>query len=129
MSGLTTTRTARFIATMFAVLGMFFLLVERALSSVLVLAQTGVDKGLARYNNFTGRFAAKNFADDRELLALLRDAKDMLPMADTLLTLLFIAGILVLVIAVFGLAFPKQFVQILVALHLLKREEPNGESA
>ena len=127
MNGLTPVRTARLIASVIALVGMVFLFIERALSAILVMAADGVKLGLARYNNFTGRFAAQNFSEDKKLLSLLKDVQDLLPPAETALTVFMIVSILFLVVAIFGLAFPRPFVHILVALKLLKWE--TGEAA
>ena len=134
MKGLTPIRTARLIASLFALMGMVFLLLERVLSAVLVMAADGVKLGLARYNNFTGRFASQNFAEDKKLLALLKEVQSIIPSAETALTVLIVVTIVLFVIAVVGLALPKQFVHVLVALKLLKWEsdeavaEEPGES-
>jgi hypothetical protein len=127
MKGLTPVRTARLIASLFALMGMVFLLLERVLSAVLVMAADGVKLGLARYNNFTGRFASQNFAEDKKLLALLKEVQSVIPSAETALTVLMVVAIVLFVIAVLGLALPKQFAHVLVALKLLKWE--TGEAA
>ena len=134
MKGLTPVRTARLIASLFALMGMVFLLLERVLSSVLVMAADGVKLGLARYNNFTGRFASQNFAEDKQLLSLLKEVQGLLPSAESALAVFMVIAIVLLVIAVLGLALPKQFAHVLVALKLLKWEtdevaaEEPGES-
>lgn len=126
-TGLTPVRTARLIACVIALVGMVFLFIERALSAILVMATDGVKLGLARYNNFTGRFASQNFAEDKQLLGLLKEVQQILPTAETALTVFMAISILFLVVAILGLTFPKQFVHILVALKLLKWE--TGEAA
>lgn len=120
--GLTPVRTARLIASMIALMGMVFLLIERVLSAVLTMATEGVKMGLARYNNFTGQFAANNFAQDKQLLKLLKEVKDILPTVEGVLTVLLVVAIVLLVIAVAGLALPRQFAHVLVAMKLLKWE-------
>lgn len=126
-TGLTPVRTARLIACVIALVGMVFLFLERVLSAVLEMAADGVKLGLARYNNFTGRFASQNFAEDRQLLSLLKEVQNLLPSAESALTLFMVIAIVLLVIAVLGLALPRQFVHVLVALKLLKWE--TGEAA
>ena len=124
MKSLTPVRTARLIASLIAILGMFAFAVERVLTKVCIIAKSGVQMGLARYtNSFTGRFAAENFSDDRKLLSVLKHAKEMLPAADEALLILFIVSIVLFVIAAFGLAFPKPFCRVLVALKLLKWQD------
>ena len=119
-TGLTPVRTARLIACVIALVGMVFLFLERLLSAVLVMASAGVKLGLARYNNFTGRFASQNFAEDKQLLSLLKEVQGLLPSAESALTVFMVVAIVLLVIAVIGLALPRQFVHVLVALKLLK---------
>lgn len=124
MKSLTPVRTARLIASLIAVFGMFVFAVERVLTKVCLMAKDGVQMGLNRYSNsFTGRFAAENFSDDKKLLDVLRQAKDLLPTADNALLVLFILSIVLFIIAAFGLAFPKQFCQMLVATKLLKWQD------
>ncbi len=103
---------------------MFSFAVERVLTKVCIIAKSGVQMGLARYtNSFTGRFAAENFSDDKKLLVLLRQAKNMLPMADDALLILFIVSIVLFVVAAFGLVFPKPFCRVLVAMRLLRYQD------
>ncbi len=124
MKSLTPVRTARLIASLIAFLGMFAFGVERVLTKVLAMANHAVQMGLNRYSNsFTGRFAASNFSDDKNLLILLRQAKDLLPTADKALLVLFIMSIVLFIVAAFGIAFPKQFCHILVSLKLLKWQD------
>jgi len=124
MKSLTPVRTARLIASLIAFLGMFAFGVERVLTKVLTMANHGVQMGLNRYSNsFTGRFAASNFSDDKNLLVVLRQAKELLPTADKALLVLFIVSIVLFIVAAFGIAFPKQFCHILVSLKLLKWQD------
>jgi len=124
MKSLTPIRTTRLIASLIAIFGMFVFAVERALTKVCIMAKDGVQMGLNRYSNsFTGRFAAENFSDDKNLLVVLRQAKEMLPAADNALLALFILSIVLFIVAAFGLAFPKQFCHVLVAMKLLKWQD------
>jgi len=124
MKSLTSIRTARLIASLIAILGMFAFAMERVLTKVCIMAKSGVQMGLARYtNSFTGRFAAENFSDDKKLLNILRQAKELLPVANDALLVLFIVSIVLLVIAAFGLFFPRPFCRVLVALRLLKWQD------
>jgi hypothetical protein len=121
---LTPIRTARLIASLIAIFGMFVFAVERMLTKVCVMAKDGVQMGLNRYSNsFTGRFAAENFSDDKNLLVVLRQAKDLLPTAENALLVLFILSIVLFIVAAFGIAFPKQFCHVLVAVKLLKWQD------
>lgn len=124
MKALTSVRTARLVASLIAILGMLCFAVERVLTKVCLMAKDGVQMGLNRYSNsFTGRFAAENFSDDKKLLDVLRQAKDLLPVADEALLVLFILSIVLFIVAAFGLAFPKQFCHMLVATKLLKWQD------
>ena len=126
--GLTPIRTARTIAGVIALVGMLVLLIQRVLSGVLVMAHEMLSLAFARYGNFTGRFAANNFAEDKKLLSLLQQLKDLMPTAETLVTLLLVVSIVLLVVAALGFALPKQFTHVLVAIKLLKWV-PEGETA
>ena len=124
---MTPIRTARLIASLFALMGMVFLLLERTLSAVLQMASDGVQLGLTRYDSFTGRMALQNFAEDRQLYKLLQDVQELLPSADVALTFLLFIAIVLLAISLVGLALPKLFVHILVAIKLLKWESDSNE--
>ena len=122
--GYTPVRTVRLISSLIALFGMFTFAIERVLNTVSVMAHNAVQMGLGRYtNSFTGRFAASNFSDDKKLLAALNQVKDLLPTADLGLLILFILSIVLFIVAAFGIAFPKQFGHVLVALKLLKWQE------
>lgn len=127
MKGLTVTRTGRLVASFNAILGLLFLILNRVLSAVLEMAGNAVNMGLARYNNFTGRFAADNFEEDRKLLQLLKDAGELLPLGDTALSILMVLSVVFIVIAAIGLIMPKNFVHVLVAIRLLKWMPKGGE--
>ena len=120
MNGLTPIRTVRLVGAMIAIIGMIFVLVSRVLSAVLEVATDAIHLALARYSNFTGRIASRNFAEDKQLLAMVKDVNALLPTAETALTVILVVGILVLLVAVVFIAFPKQSVHVLVALRLLK---------
>lgn len=130
-TGLTPVRTARLIASLIALVGMVFLFLERALAAVLQMASEGVQLGLTRYDSFTGRMALQNFAEDRQLFKMLQDVQGLLPSAESALTVLLFIAIVLLAIAVVGLALPRFFVHILVTLKFLKWEtdgiEEEGE--
>ncbi len=126
--GLTPIRTARTISGIIALVGMLVLLIQRVLSGVLVMAHEMLSLAFARYGNFTGRFAANNFAEDKKLLSLLQQLKDFMPTAETLVTLLMVLSVVLLVVAALGFSLPKQFTHVLVAIKLLKWV-PEGETA
>ena len=120
ISGLTPVRTARVISALIAAVGMVLLLIQRVLSAVIAMAGEALTMGLSRYNSFSGRMALQNFPEDRQLFKMLKDAETLLPIGDHLLLALLIVSIVVLVIALFGLAFPRHFVHILVAIKMLR---------
>ena len=124
MKSLTSVRTARLVASLIAILGMFFFAAERVLAKVCVMAKDGVQMGLNRYSNsFTGRFAAENFSDDKKLLDVLRQANELFPIAEKVSLALFIICLILFIVAAFGIAFPKQFCHVLVAVKLLKWQD------
>ena len=125
--GLTPVRTARLIAALVALTGMVFLFLERMLSAVLEMASDGIQLGLTRYDSFTGRMALQNFAEDRQLYKMLQEAQEVLPSAESTLTVFLVIAIVLLAIAVVGLALPNFFVHILVAIKLLKWESDGYE--
>lgn len=127
--GLTPIRTVRTIASVVALMGMVLLAIQRVLTAVLGMAQDAVKLGLARYNNFTGRFAAQNFPEDKKLLGLLKEVQGILPQADTALTVLLVVSIVLLVVALVGLALPRQSAHVLVAVRILKWQPEVSEDA
>ena len=120
MKGLTPIRTGRLVSAFFAFIGMILLFLNRVLSAVLEMAGQGVQMGLSRYDNFTGRFALDNFPEDRELMALLKQAADLLPVASDALAFVLFLSIVCIVVAVAGFVMPRNVVHILVALKILK---------
>ena len=120
MNGLTPIRTVRLIGAMIAIIGMIFVLVSRVLTAVLAIATDAIHLALARYSNFTGRIASRSFAEDKQLLTMVKDVNALLPTAETALTVILVIGIIVLLFALVCLAFPMQSAHVLVALHLLK---------
>lgn len=129
--GLTPVRTGRTVASVIALMGMLMLFIQRVLTAVLEMANEAIALGLARYNNFTGRFASQNFVEDKKLLGLLKEVQEILPDAETALSVLLTFSVVFLALALIGLAFPKQFVHVLVVLKILKWEsgEEKGDSA
>ena len=118
--GLTPVRTVRVLSTLVALMGMVFLLMQRVLSAVLQMATDGLNLGLARYNTFTGRMALQNFPEDRQLFKLLKDVQSILPSAEMALTVFMVVAIVLLAVALVGLALPRPYVHVLVALKILK---------
>ena len=121
-TGLTPIRTARVISSLIALVGMVFLFLERMLSAVLEMASEGVQLGLTRYDSFTGRMALQNFAEDRQLFKMLQDVQELLPSAESALAVFMFIAILLLAIALVGLALPRLLIHILVAVKILRWE-------
>ena len=126
-TGLTPIRTARVISSLIALVGMVFLFLERMLSAVLEMASEGVQLGLTRYDSFTGRMALQNFAEDRQLFKMLQDVQELLPSAESALAVFLFIAIVLLAIALVGLALPRLLVHVLVAIKLLKWESDGTE--
>ncbi|MBO6075529.1 MAG: hypothetical protein J6P15_00165 [Fibrobacter sp.] len=127
IQGLTQVRTARLIASLIALVGMVFLFLERALAAVLEMASEGVQLGLTRYDSFTGRMALQNFAEDRQLFKMLQDVQELLPSAESALAVFMFIAILLLAIALVGLALPRLLIHILVAVKILRWESDGTE--
>ena len=127
IQGLTPVRTARVISALIALVGMVFLFLERMLSAVLEMASEGVQLGLTRYDSFTGRMALQNFAEDRQLFKMLQDVQELLPSAESALAVFMFIAILLLAIALVGLALPRLLIHILVAVKILRWESDGTE--
>ncbi|OWV11356.1 hypothetical protein B7989_09950 [Fibrobacter sp. UWB5] len=115
------------ISSLIALVGMVFLFLERMLSAVLEMASEGVQLGLTRYDSFTGRMALQNFAEDRQLFKMLQDVQELLPSAESALAVFLFIAIVLLAIALVGLALPRLLVHVLVAIKLLKWESDGTE--
>lgn len=118
--GLTPVRTGRVIASFIALMGAALLVLRQILASVLEMARGGLELGLARYENFTGRFAAQNFVEDRQLLNLLKEVQSSLPVAESALALLVAVGVILLVLGIVCWILPRELVRLLVKLRILK---------
>ncbi len=121
-------RTVRAFAGAILFVGILLVTFAKIMGFMQNLAQNAVDLGLARYSNFTGRFAARNFAEDRQLLHFLNLLNDtLLPVAHVLVPLLIIVGLLVMGIGIFMWLYPQTGSQILIALKWLKLvPDPNA---
>jgi len=100
-------RTARVLGSLVLAQGAFFLLFWKTLAAAIAT-------GMARYADFSGRMAKKFFSQDKALLKLLEAG-------ETYLTPILILGLIVSFIGILMLAFPKQTVQILIALRILRK--------
>ena len=120
MKSFTPIRTVRFIASLIAIFGMILFAFERVLTMVYGIAANAVRTGNGLTDSFMVRFASENFSGVKKLLGVLDQVKDLLPLANKGLLVLFIVSVTLMVIAAFGLTFPRQFGHVLVAMKLLK---------
>ncbi len=119
--GFTEIRTVRVISFGIFFVGILQITFARVLDFVQALGQNAVDLGLARYSNFTGRFAARNFAEDRQLLHFLNLLNDtLLPVVQVLVPILMIFGLLMVAFGFFMWIFPQTGAQVYVAFHCLE---------
>jgi hypothetical protein len=120
--GLHEIRTIRVIGGFVFVLGLIFLTLSRIFAFMHEYAGTVLSMALARYSNFTGKIAAKNFAEDKKLLAALNEIQmELIPVLESSVTWLYGFAILFLVSALLIQFFPRAAVQGFIALKILKR--------
>jgi hypothetical protein len=100
-------RTARVLGSLVLIQGAFFLLFWKIFSITISI-------GAARYASFSGKMAKAFFFQDKALIKLLQTG-------EAFLTPLLVLGIAISLLGILIIAFPKQTVQILVALRVLKR--------
>jgi hypothetical protein len=100
-------RTARVIGALVLLQGMVFLLFWKIFGWAIAV-------GIGRYSNFSGKMAKAFFSQDKALIQLLQTGSSYLP-------ILLVLGSIVSVCGILMLAFPKQTVQILIALRVFKR--------
>jgi hypothetical protein len=100
-------RTTRVIGILFLLQGWVFLLFWKILGLIITV-------GVGRYSNFTGKMAKAFFSQDKVLMQLLQTGANYLP-------ILLALGLIVSACGILMLAFPKQTVQILIALRIFKR--------
>jgi len=99
-------RTARVLGSLVAAQGVVLIVFWRILAVVVATAT-------ARYANFSGRMAKSFFAQDRALAELLKTGSSFL-------TPLLILGIIVTILGILMILFPKKAVKILVFLRILR---------
>jgi len=100
-------RTSRVIGILILVQGMVFLSFWKIIGWAITI-------GTQRYSSFSGKMAKSFFSQDRTLIQLLQTGSNYL-------SILLILGIIVSICGILTLAFPKQAVQILIALRILKQ--------
>ncbi|MDR1829914.1 MAG: hypothetical protein LBQ76_04000 [Candidatus Fibromonas sp.] len=101
-------RTARVLGSLVTAQGVVLVVFWRILAMIVATAT-------ARYANFTGRMAKNFFAQDRALAELLKTGKSFL-------TPLLILGIIITLLGVLMILFPKKTVKILIFLRILRAE-------
>jgi uncharacterized membrane protein HdeD (DUF308 family) len=99
-------RTARVLGSLIIVQGVVLIAFWRILAMIVATAT-------ARYSNFTGKMAKSFFAQDRALAELLKTGSSFL-------TPLLIAGIVIIVLGILMLVFPRKTVRILTFLRILR---------
>lgn len=100
-------RTVRVLGGLVFVQGASILLFWKVLAKIVAV-------GAGRYANFSGKMAKAFFSQDRALAQLLQTGSSFL-------TPLFILGLLISLLGILMIAFPKQTAQILSALRILIR--------
>jgi len=98
-------RTARVLGILIVMQGAALLAFWKILEIVIVTAAT-------RYASFTGKLAKMLFSQDKALI-------NFIQAGETYLMPLLILGLLISLLGILMIAFPKQTVQILVALRIL----------
>jgi len=101
-------RTARVIGILVFLQGLVFLSFWKFIGWAIAI-------GIERYSSFSGKMAKAFFSQDQALLQMLQAGTSYLPIPLAIGITASVCGILIL-------AFPKQAVQILVALRVLKRK-------
>ena len=101
-------RTARVLGSLVTAQGVVLVVFWRILAMIVATAT-------ARYANFTGRMAKNFFAQDRALAELLKTGKSFL-------TPLLILGIIMTLLGILMILFPKKTVKILIFLRILRAE-------
>jgi len=99
-------RTARVLGSLIIAQGAVLIVFWRILAMIIATATE-------RYSNFTGKMAKSLFTQDRALAELLKTGSSFL-------TPLLVAGIIIIVLGILMLVFPKRTVQILTFLRILR---------
>jgi len=99
-------RTARVLGGLVVAQGIVLIVFWKVLAMVVATAT-------ARYANFTGRMAKSFFAQDRALAELLKTG-------NSFLTPLLILGIIITLLGILMILFPKKTVKVLIFLRILR---------
>jgi hypothetical protein len=100
-------RTARVLGSLVLLQGAFVLLFWKVMD-------VAIATGMARYASFSGKMAKKFFSQDKALIKLLQTG-------EAFLAPLLALGIIISILGILMIAFPKQTVQILIALKILRK--------
>ncbi len=127
--GLDEIRTVRVIGGFVFAFGLIFFTFSKVFSFVCEYANSVLDMAFARYSNFTGKIAARSFAEDKKLLAALNEIKaEWIPVLESSVTWLYGLAVLFLMLAFLIQFFPRVTLQGFLALKILKKADHLPES-
>ena len=119
--GFSKIRTVRLLGIMALALAILFGVLFFALSYVDDFASQVVNLAMARYSNFTGKFALNNFEEDKRLMAILLSAKDeLLPLVECLPPIASVRASLFGVAALVFWIFPSWIAERLLRFRILR---------
>ncbi len=127
--GFSENRTVRVLGVGILIFGVSLLILGFALSYVDGFASGLVERAVARYGNFTGKFALNNFAEDRHLMDEVLAVRDgILPKVNVAIPLAFAFGCVFSLGGFCFLIFPGFFAGWLLRIRVLKRVGDEGSS-
>lgn len=108
--------------------GSFFLILAIVLwsafffvNSLTAVAVELVEKALSRYNNFTGKIALQNFAEDKILYQQVQNLQEtVLPFLELLLPIIVVLAVLLSVASILCFVLPNQCAALLIRIKLWK---------
>ncbi|WP_308604398.1 hypothetical protein [uncultured Fibrobacter sp.] len=119
--GFSKIRTVRLLGIVALALAILFGVLFLALSYVDDFASQVVNLAMARYSNFTGKFALNNFEEDKRLMAILLSVKDeLLPLVECLKPIAFVSASLFGVAALVFWIFPSWIAERLLRFRILR---------
>ncbi|MDY3922431.1 MAG: hypothetical protein SOZ02_09780 [Hallerella porci] len=126
--GFSKMRTVRVFGIGLVFLGIIFVSLGFVLNYADDFASQVVNLAMARYSNFTGKFALNNFAEDQQLMKILLSVKDdLLPFIQGTKPFVFFAGILFSLAGIFALIFPQPSSLGLLKLRILHLENEDAK--
>lgn len=115
-------RVMRLVGALIFAIGAIIIFFAKVLDLIVTFADSVVVLAISRYSNFTGRLAIQNFKEDKELWVLLESlSKEMLPMANVLIPILFFIAVFIMLLGVSVIAFPRYASDLFVSLKVLKK--------